>query len=156
MIRIGHGWDLHRLEEGRELWLGGIKIPSKKGAVAHSDGDVLLHALIDALLGALAKGDIGTLFPPSDPQWKDASSSELLRKTLDSLGAVNLHNIDASIILQEPKLKDWKRPIAENISSMLDLPVDRVSIKAKTHERVDAVGRGEAVEAMVSLLLSEE
>lgn len=157
MIRVGSGWDLHRLVEGRPLWLGGVNIPSPKGEEAHSDGDVLLHAVIDALLGAAALGDIGTHFPPSDSQWKDADSRHLLRMTLNLLKREGWHigNLDCTIILEAPRLGPHKETIRRTLAEDLGLPVDAVSVKAKTKEGVDAVGRGEAVEAFAAVLIEK-
>jgi 2-C-methyl-D-erythritol 2,4-cyclodiphosphate synthase len=155
MIRVGSGWDLHRLVEGRPLWLGGVNIPSPKGEEAHSDGDVLLHAVIDALLGAAALGDIGTHFPPSDSQWKDADSRHLLRMTLNLLKREGWHigNLDCTVILETPRLGPHKETIRRTLAEDLGLPVDAVSVKAKTKEGVDAVGQGEAVEAFAAVLI---
>lgn len=157
MIRTGLGYDLHRLIEGRPLIIGGIEIPFEKGENAHSDGDVLLHALIDALLGAAALGDIGDHFPPSNPQWKDIASSHLLKKTMQLLNAKNwqLVNIDCTLILQAPKLYPFKNAIRQNLAELTHLPSDYVSFKAKTKEKVDAVGAGEAIEAFASVLIEK-
>lgn len=158
MIRIGSGYDIHRLVPGRPLIIGGVTIPFPRGCEAHSDGDVLLHALIDALLGALALGDIGTHFPPEDPQWKDADSRDLLRRTVALVQAQRFMpvNLDATIILQEPKLKPHTGEMRRIVGGELGLSTDFVSIKAKTKERQDAAGQGLAVEAWVSILLSGE
>jgi len=155
MIRVGSGWDLHRLVEGRPLWLGGVNIPSPKGEEAHSDGDVLLHAVIDALLGAAALGDIGTHFPPSEERWKDADSRHLLRMTLDLLKREGwrIGNLDCTVILESPKLGPYKETIRQTLAEDLGLSQEAVSVKAKTKEGVDAVGRGEAVEAFAAVLI---
>ena len=155
MIRVGSGWDLHRLVEGRPLRLGGVEIPSPKGEEAHSDGDVLLHAVIDALLGAAALGDIGTHFPPSDSRWKDADSRHLLRLTLALLTREGwqIGNLDCTVVLESPKLGPHKETIRQTLAEDLDLPVTAVSVKAKTKEGVDAAGRGEAVEAFAAVLI---
>jgi 2-C-methyl-D-erythritol 2,4-cyclodiphosphate synthase len=157
-LRIGQGWDLHRLVPARPLILGGVNIPAQSGELGHSDGDVLLHALIDALLGAAALGDIGSHFPPSDPTWKDAESSDLLCTVLALVEEAGLEviNIDATIILQSPKLSPYRETIRENLASLFKLPLDRISVKAKTKEGVDAAGRGEAIEAMAVVLLEEK
>lgn len=154
-MRIGSGWDLHILLEGRPLMLGGIEVPSPKGEKAHSDGDVLLHAVIDALLGACALGDIGTHFPPTDIKWKDADSRELLKQTLKMVEDAGYQpvNIDCTIILQSPKLGPHKEKIRSQLARDLKLTADRVSVKAKTKEGVDAAGRGEAIEASAVVLL---
>jgi len=156
-MRIGSGWDLHILVEGRPLMLGGIRIPSEKGEKAHSDGDVLLHAVIDALLGACALGDIGTHFPPSDMKWKNADSRELLKQTLALVTKKGYKpvNIDCTIILQEPKLSPFKEKIRSQLAADLQLSTDLVSVKAKTKEGVDATGRGEAIEAAATVLVEK-
>ncbi len=159
-MRIGSGWDSHRLVSGRPLLLGGVVIESSTlGEDGHSDGDVLLHAIIDALLGAAALGDIGKLFPPSDPQWKDADSSQLLktayRKVRESSGMV-IANIDTTVILQEPRLAPYIMQIRERIADTLNLTIDAVSVKAKSAEGLGPVGRGESIEAQAVLLLEEE
>jgi len=158
MLRIGQGWDIHRLVEGRPLILGGIEIPSEKGEEAHSDGDVLIHAIIDALLGALALGDIGTHFPPSDVQWKDADSKDLLRAVMalvDSSGYRPV-NLDTSIILEQPKLKNWKETIKKSLAQLLAMEENIVSVKAKTSEKVGPTGRGESIEAQAVILLQKQ
>jgi len=154
-MRIGQGYDIHRLVENRPLILGGVRIPSPRGEDAHSDGDVLLHALIDALLGALAQGDIGTHYPPSDPAWKDADSRILLRETLKKIEAASytIANIDCTVILETPKLGPYREQIRHCLQEDLKIPLDRISFKAKTKEKQDASGRGDAIEAMAAVLL---
>ena len=152
-MRIGFGNDIHRLAEGRALMLGGIAIPSKLGEVAHSDGDVLLHALIDALLGAKALGDIGALFPPSDAKYKDADSKELLKKVLE-LTKPKIINIDATITLEAPKLRGYIDSIRESLSELLSIDVSRVSIKAKTNEGLGEIGSGAAIKAECIILIA--
>ena len=155
-MRIGMGYDLHRLVADRPLLLGGVRIPAPFGEDGHSDGDVLLHALIDALLGAAALGDIGTHFPPSDPAYKDIDSRKLLIQTMDLIrkAGYSIGNVDATIILETPKLRDYIQDIRSNIASDLSVDGDAVSIKAKTNEKVDATGesRAVAVHAVVLLL----
>ena len=151
-MRIGFGNDIHRLVENRPLMMGGITLPHTKGEEAHSDGDVLLHALIDALLGAAAKGDIGCLFPPEDKKWKDRDSKELLATVL-SLLEIEIINIDAVITLEGFRLKPYTAAIRESLSTLLSLPVDRISVKAKTNEGLDSLGKGEAVKAEVVVLV---
>ena len=151
-MRIGFGNDIHRLVENRPLMMGGIALPHTKGEEAHSDGDVLLHALIDALLGAAAKGDIGCLFPPEDKKWKDRDSKELLATVLSILEA-EIINIDAVITLEGFRLKPYTAAIRESLSTLLSLPVDRISVKAKTNEGLDSLGKGEAVKAEVVVLV---
>lgn len=152
-IRIGEGWDIHRLIPERKLVLGGVEIPSPAGEEAHSDGDVLLHAIIDALLGALALGDIGDHFPPSREEFKNIKSTVFLKRALSLVEGWEIINLDSTLILEKPKLKEYKAKIRENLSFLLDLPKDRVSLKAKTAEGLGAVGRTEAVEARAVLLL---
>ena len=156
-MRIGTGWDLHRLKEGRKLMLGGEHIPFHSGEEAHSDGDVLIHSVIDAILGAAALGDIGTHFPPSDPQYKNISSIVLLEKTMDLLSesGYRIINLDTTIILQEPKLKPYIRTIREKLAIALSLDINRISVKAKTKEKVDATGEGRAIESIASVLIEE-
>lgn len=155
MHRIGQGYDLHRLASGLPLFLGGIPLDSPVGCVAHSDGDVLLHALIDALLGACALGDIGDHFPPSDPQYRGVSSLVLLVQVLKLLKncSVTLINLDATVFLESPKLYPYKRQIREKLADVLGLPLDRVSLKAKTMEGLGSIGHQEAIAAMVTVLL---
>ena len=154
-MRIGQGWDLHRLEKGRPLIIGGVTIPFEKGCAAHSDGDVLIHALIDALLGAAAEGNIGILFPDSDPQYKNADSRELLWETVKRLSPRwKTVNVDATVVLQAPKLNPFIDEMRSRLAADLNLDTAAVSIKPKTHEKIGSVGRGEAVEAFVSVLIT--
>lgn len=154
-MRIGQGWDLHRLEKGRPLIIGGVTIPFEKGCAAHSDGDVLIHALIDALLGAAAEGNIGILFPDSDPQYKNADSRELLRETVKRLSPRwKTVNVDATVVLQAPKLNPFIDEMRSRLAADLNLDTAAVSIKPKTREKIGSVGRGEAVEAFVSVLIT--
>ena len=152
MMRIGIGNDIHRLIEGRPLILGGVEIPYSKGEEAHSDGDVLVHAIIDAILGACAKGDIGRLFPPSDERYKDADSLQLLKQAVEYTGA-KIINIDSSITLEEPKLSPYISAMRERIAEVLSIDIDRVSIKAKTNEGLDETGKGNAVSAIAVVLV---
>jgi 2-C-methyl-D-erythritol 2,4-cyclodiphosphate synthase len=145
--RCGIGYDLHRLAEGRKLIVGGIEVPFDKGPVGHSDGDVLAHALCDALLGAAGLGDIGTHFPDNDPKWKGANSLLFLehaRKLLDEK-YFNIEHIDAVVILERPKLGPHFSKMKETLANALGVPAERIHLKAKTNEGVDAVGRGEAI-----------
>lgn len=151
-MRIGIGNDIHRLIEGRPLILGGVEIPYSKGEEAHSDGDVLVHAIIDAILGACAKGDIGALFPPSDERYKDADSLKLLKQAVEYTGA-KIINIDSSITLEEPKLRPYITTMRERIAEVLSIDIDRVSIKAKTNEGLDEIGKGNAVNAIAVVLV---
>ena len=146
-FRIGHGYDVHRLAEGLPLVLGGIHIDSDKGCMAHSDGDVLIHSICDALLGAAALGDIGSHFPDDDPAYKNIASSELLAsvcKKLESEGYA-IGNIDSTIVLQEPKLMPYIDSMRENIARILGVAVESVSVKATTTECLGFAGRGEGV-----------
>lgn len=151
-MRIGFGSDIHKLEEGRKLMIGGILIPSDKGEAAHSDGDVLLHAIIDAILGAAATGDIGELFPPDDDKWKDADSTILLKHVMDVLKP-EIGNIDAVITLESPKLGSWKDIIRKKVASLLSIDESRVSIKAKTAEGLGDIGSGRAIKAEAIILI---
>lgn len=155
-IRTGLGYDLHRLEEGRALVLGGVVIPFHKGEAGHSDGDVLLHAITDALLGAAARSDIGELFPPSDPQWKGADSRQLLQAAwkLVTEAGWKLVNLDCVVAIQEPKILPHREAIRKSIASILYVDVDQVFIKAKTGEKLGPVGNGEAVEVWATCLLT--
>ena len=153
-MRIGQGFDLHRMKEGRPLMLGGIEIESDKGEDAHSDGDVLIHALIDALLGSKALGDIGTYFPPSDMQYKNMDSKLLLKETL-KLSKFEIINIDCNIILQRPKLGPHILKIRESLASLLNIDVSNISVKAKTAEHIlGELGSGDAIAAEVTLLIN--
>jgi len=154
--KVGIGYDIHRLVEGRKLFLGGIEIPYAKGLLGHSDGDVLLHALCDAILGTLGVGDIGEYFRDTDPRCEGIASSrivETVKKTLDK-SRYKINNIDIIIITQEPQLTPFKKQIRGNICSLLNITWDRINIKAKTNEGLDAVGNKEAIAcyAMVSLV----
>jgi 2-C-methyl-D-erythritol 2,4-cyclodiphosphate synthase len=149
MTRSGIGYDLHRLAEGRPLMVGGIAVPFEKGPVGHSDGDVLAHAICDALLGAAGLGDIGTHFPDTDPEWKGVSSLLFLERTrgmLEARGLAIVH-IDAVVICEHPKLGPHFPAMRKALAGSLGVPVERVHLKAKTNEGVDAVGRGEAIAA---------
>ena len=150
-MRIGFGSDIHRLEEGHPLMLGGIMIPSERGEAAHSDGDVLLHAIIDAILGALGAPDIGELFPPEAVR-KGESSSVLLRSVMKRLSP-RIINIDTIITLEEPRLSGYKQEIRRSVASLLGIDEDRVSIKAKTAEGLGDIGQGLAVRAEAAILL---
>jgi 2-C-methyl-D-erythritol 2,4-cyclodiphosphate synthase len=150
-VRCGIGYDLHRLAEGRPLIIGGITVPFDKGPVGHSDGDVLAHAMCDALLGAGSLGDIGTHFPDTDPKWKNADSLKFLEYTQKLLDEKCMHieHIDAVVILEKPKLGPHFPKMREALAKSLRVPAESVHLKAKTNEGVDAVGRGEAIAAYV-------
>ncbi len=156
-MRIGFGYDVHRLAEGRPLILGGISIPSAKGLEGHSDADVLIHALIDALLGAASLGDIGTHFPDDDPYLKGADSRELLKKVMVMIRGkgLDIGNVDTTICMQQPRLSHYMAPIRESLSSILDASLDQVSVKATTTEHLGFVGRGEGASAFAVVLLNE-
>ena len=157
-MRIGFGTDIHRLVEGRKLVLAGVHVSAPFGELAHSDGDVIYHASMDAILGALALGDIGKLFPDNDPQYKDIDSSLLFKKvaTLMKEKGYRINNIDVMVTLEKPKLKDYIIEMRNNIANILETSIDNVSVKAGTNEGLDALGRGEAVKAEVIVLLKEE
>lgn len=155
-VRCGFGYDLHRLADGRKLIIGGMEIPFDKGPVGHSDGDVVAHALVDALLGAAGLGDIGTHFPDTDPKWKGVNSLLFLehaRKMLDGK-KFTIEHIDVVVILERPKLGPHFPKMREMLAKSLRLPPEKVHLKAKTNEGVDAVGRGEAIAAYVVATLS--
>ena len=156
-IRIGFGVDVHRLEEGYEFWLGGLKLPSSFGAVGHSDADVLIHAICDALLGALNLRDIGFHFSDTDPQYKGIDSKILLKNvmTLIKEKGFSVVNIDATVILEKPKVNPHIPEMQQILSKILEVETDRVSIKATTHEKVDSFGAGEAVKAYAVCLVSK-
>lgn len=156
-MRIGQGYDVHRLAEGRDLILGGVKIPFEKGLSGHSDADVLVHAIMDALLGAVALGDIGQHFPDTDPQYLGISSIVLLQKVgelLETNGLV-IENIDSTIIAQRPKLAAFRPQMADNIAAALHLEKNRVSVKATTEEGLGFTGNGEGIAAQAVALLTE-
>ena len=156
--RIGIGYDIHRLVEGRELIIGGVKITHEKGLLGHSDADVLVHAIIDALLGAAALDDIGTLFPDTDPKYKNADSILLLKKVYELIvqKGYKINNIDSNIIAQAPKMMPYIPKMKEIITKTLKIDYDNVSIKAKTNEKLDAVGQKLAIEANAVVLLIKE
>lgn len=148
---IGFGYDVHALASGHHLVLAGVTIPSEIGTVAHSDGDVIFHALVDALLGALALGDIGEHFPDSDEQWKGASSSVFVEHAISLLHSHGYKplNVDCTLVLQSPKILPFKEAMRTNIATLCKLPLQRVSVKATTSEHLGFVGRSEGVQAWV-------
>ncbi|QJD58796.1 2-C-methyl-D-erythritol 2,4-cyclodiphosphate synthase [Pseudomonas sp. gcc21] len=154
-MRIGHGYDVHRFGEGNFITLGGVRIPHSQGLLAHSDGDVVLHALMDALLGAAALGDIGRHFPDTDPQYKGADSRKLLRHTLDllSIKGWKVGNIDATIIAQAPKMSPHIEAMRQAIATDLAIDPEQVNIKATTTERLGFVGREEGIAVHAVALL---
>lgn len=157
MIKVGLGYDLHRLIEGRKLVLGGVEIPFEKGEDGHSDGDVLLHAVTDAVLGASGLGDIGSYFPPEEAKWKNADSAELLRTVLREVYSAGwkIGNIDCVIKLEKPKFIPYRKAVISSIAQILGVEEDRVFVKAKTGEKLPPVGTGEAIEATVVCLLEK-
>lgn len=154
-IRIGHGYDIHAFGPGDHVTLGGQRVPHARGVVAHSDGDVLIHALCDAILGALALGDIGRHFPPGDPQWKGADSRLLLRQVASMAAARGwrLGNADLTLIAEAPKLGPHVAAIQATLAADLGVDPDRIGVKATTHERLGALGRGEGLAAHAVVLL---
>lgn len=156
-IRIGQGYDVHQFENGKELRLGGVVIPHTHGLKAHSDGDVLLHAIIDSLLGAAGLGDIGELFPDSDIKWKDADSSELLSSAISLLkeNGWQVINIDSTVVCESPKITPFKGEICERIAEIVGVSPDAVSVKATTNEMMGYIGRGEGVLALATSLICQ-
>ena len=157
MIRVGLGYDLHRLIEGRKLLLGGIELPFERGEDGHSDGDVLFHAITDAVLGASGLGDIGSFFPPEEAKWKDADSALLLKTVIEKVYAQGwkIENLDCVVKLEKPKFIPHRQAVIENIAKVLEVEPDQVFVKAKTGEKLPPVGTSEAVEAFVTCLLSK-
>ena len=153
--RIGHGYDLHRLQTGGRLMLAGIEAAQGLSPVAHSDGDVVLHALVDALLGAMGMGDIGELFPNTDPKWKDAPSRVFVEEVMKRVSGSGYRvlNCDVTILAERPKLKALKSSMRENVAKLLNVEPGQVNVKAGTNEGVDAIGRGEAIAAHGVVLL---
>ncbi len=154
-MRVGFGYDSHRLEEGRRLVLGGVEIPFEKGLAGHSDADVLCHAIIDAILGALGLGDIGSHFPDTDPRWKDAVSTELLKQTLEmaKLKGYGVSWVDSTVIAERPKLAGYMEAMKASLAQS-GIPAGHISIKAKTNEGMGFTGRGEGMAAYAVCLLS--
>lgn len=155
MNHIGHGFDLHRLEPGHDLIVGGVKLDHDQGCVAHSDGDVLYHAVTDAVLGALGQDDIGQLFPDNDPKWDSADSAIFLREAHARMQAAGytIGNLDCTVILERPKLGPHKPAIKANLAELLGCERSQVNLKAKTHEGVDALGENKAIACHVVVLL---
>lgn len=156
-IRIGQGIDFHRLETGLDLWLGGVKIPSEKGCVAHSDGDVLLHAICDALLGAAGLRDIGYYFPDTDNKYKNIDSKILLKNTFDLISqkGYSVINIDTTICLEKPKISSFIQEIKNSISNIINTEPDNVAVKATTTEKLGFTGREEGIVAFAVVLLNK-
>ena len=155
-FRSGSGFDVHRLVEGEELWLGGIQIEHDKGLSGHSDADVALHAIVDAMLGAIAMGDIGDHFPPSDPQWKGASSDKFLayaNQLIEEAG-YRVANIDLTIICEAPKIGPHRHAMRERIAALLNVDIAAISVKATTTERLGFTGRGEGIAAQAMAMVT--
>jgi len=155
MIRIGQGFDVHRVEPGEGMTLGGLWVPCNYQIVAHSDGDIVLHAVMDAMLGALALGDIGQLFPDTDSQFKGADSAELTREVrrLCLSKGYSVSNLDLTILCEVPKIGPIRQAMRQCIADVLEAPLDRVSVKASTTEKLGFVGRGEGIAVMASILM---
>lgn len=156
-MRVGIGYDVHRLEEGRKLVIGGVEIPYEKGLLGHSDADVLLHAIMDALLGAAALGDIGKHFPDTDPAYEGISSMTLLKKVGELLwqSGYRVGNIDAIIIAQRPKMASYREQMRENVANALGISIGQISIKATTEEGLGFTGAGEGISSQAAVLLEE-
>ena len=154
-MRVGSGFDLHAFGPGDHVMLGGVRVPHDRGVIAHSDGDVLLHALVDAMLGGAGLGDIGQHFPDHDPQWRGADSSRFVVATLQLLTQRHLVviNVDLTLLAQAPKVAAHRQQIRERVAELLGLPAERVNIKATTPEHLGALGRGEGLAAMATVLL---
>jgi 2-C-methyl-D-erythritol 2,4-cyclodiphosphate synthase len=154
-IRVGTGYDVHRLAEGETLWLGGVLIPHHKGTVAHSDGDVLIHAICDALLGALRLGDIGIHFPDSSPEYKNIDSKILLARSYDLVKQqhFSIQNIDTTVCAQKPKLRPFIAEMEKTIADVLHIDVEQVSVKATTTEKLGSIGREEGISAYAVVLV---
>ena len=156
-MRAGIGYDIHRFQEGRRLVLGGVEIPGETGLAGHSDADVLLHAIADALLGAAGLGDLGEHFPAEDPGWKDASSLDLLARTLALVrrAGFDVENVDATVIAERPRLAPHIPAMRQRLAEAVGIAAGRVNVKATTNEGLDAVGRGEGIAVMAVALLTE-
>ena len=157
-MKIGYGYDSHRFEEGRPLFLGGVLIPGSPGLKGHSDADVLIHAVIDALLGAAALGDIGSHFPDTDDRWRGADSAKLLSAVVDEVARAGYRvgNVDATVVCERPKLRPHVEAIRERLAVLLGTGVGSVSVKGKTNEKMDDVGAGAGIEAHCVALLEDE
>ncbi len=156
-MRVGIGYDIHTLRKGRRLFLGGIEVPYSKGLVAHSDGDVILHAIVDAALGATALGDIGSWFPDSDPRWKAAPSKRFVEKTRSLLNRKGwvIENIDCTLIAEAPKIGPYRDAIRKSIAALWKTSLDSVSLKAKTHEGLGEIGAGRAMACLAVVNLKK-
>lgn len=158
MIRIGHSTDIHRLEEGYRLIIGGVRVPHYKGSVGHSDGDCLLHTVCESLIGALSLGDLGKLFPDTSEEFRGIDSSLLVRKVMDEVKkrGYRVVNIDSTVFLQKPRLANYIEDMRRNIALLLDIDVEFVSVKATTGERVGFIGREEAIQTESVVLVTNE
>lgn len=157
MFRIGQGFDVHQLAEGRKLIIGGVELPLHKGLLGHSDADILLHAITDALLGAAGMGDIGHLFPDTDPVFKDADSLELLRQSNEKVkdAGFTINNIDCTILAEQPKMKPYLEAMKDNIAAACGIDKDQINLKATTMEKMGFIGREEGMGAMAVALLEK-
>lgn len=157
MNRVGYGYDLHRLGAGRDLWLGGLRIDYDRGLIGHSDADVLVHAIADAVLGAAALGDIGLHFPDTEGRWRDLKGAVLMERVLTLTRQKGLQpvNVDCTIHAEQPKLSPHRQNLRESIAKMMDLPVEMVNVKFKTNEGVDSIGRGESIASSAVVLLTD-
>jgi len=157
-MRIGIGYDIHRLVEDRSLILGGIEIPYVKGLLGYSDGDVLLHAISDAILGAMSLGDIGQHFPNTDPQYKDIASEKIVKKVLDMMRekGFRLNNVDSVVIAEEPKIFPFKEKLSARLSGILGIDADKINVKATSNEGVGSLGRGDAIAAYAVVTITDK
>ncbi len=155
-MRVGLGYDIHRLKEGRKLILGGVHLPFSSGLEGHSDGDVLIHAILDGLLGAGGEPDIGSYFPDTDERYKDISSARLLKKIREIISkkGYSIQNIDTVVIAQKPRIGPFRNKMRENIARILDIKLDQINIKAKTAERLGPIGEGKAIACQAVVLLT--
>lgn len=158
MYRIGHSIDIHRLVKDRKLFLGGIEIPYEFGLLGHSDADVLLHAIIESIIGALALGDIGKFFPDNDPKYKDIDSKILTRKIVDLMEekGYEVNNLDCLLIMEKPKMRPYIDSIRESIASLLHTSIDNINVKATTNEKMGEIGKGEAIQAHAVIILRKK
>ncbi|MDD5422471.1 MAG: 2-C-methyl-D-erythritol 2,4-cyclodiphosphate synthase [Candidatus Omnitrophota bacterium] len=157
-MRVGIGYDIHRLVEDRKLFLGGVEIPYVKGLIGYSDGDVVIHAISDAILGALGLGDIGQHFPDTDPQYKDMPSRKILKRAAELVleKKFTIINVDTVILAEEPKVFPFNDKMSQTISEILGMPKERINIKATTNEGVGSIGRGDAIAAFATVMLEEK
>lgn len=156
-MRVGIGYDIHKLKKGRKLVLGGVRIPYAKGLLGHSDGDALLHAVSDAILGAASLGDIGMHFPNDDPAYKDARSADILKKSYGLIRkkGYRVNNVDTVVVAEKPRIADFAMEMKKNISDILEIDLSRVNIKATTNEGIGSIGKGEAIASFAVVTLEE-